>query len=192
MNREQYLVSRRPLPEDFDPCPDSPRVALIAVLALGPLAARGADDEVKLVKIKYDDLAAKLAATKGSKLTVMDLWATWCIPCMENFPHVVAMHKKYADKGLAVISLNLDDPDQPKKIAAAEKFLGEKGATFANYYLAESTEAAFEKLNINAIPAVLVFGPDGKEIKRFTLDDLDHPFTYEQVETFIKDKLGAK
>ncbi|HEY2159029.1 MAG TPA: TlpA disulfide reductase family protein, partial [Isosphaeraceae bacterium] len=97
-----------------------PRAALLAVLAFGPFAARAADDEVKLVKVPYNDFIAKIAANKGPKLTMVDLWATWCVPCKENFPHVVEMHKKYADKGLAVVSLCLDDPDQPNKIAAAE------------------------------------------------------------------------
>jgi thiol-disulfide isomerase/thioredoxin len=172
--------------------PRLPRLALVAALAFGPLAARGADDEVKLVKVPYDELMSRIAANKGPKLTVVDLWATWCVPCKENFPHVVEMHRKYGEKGLAVVSLCLDDPDQPKKIADAEAFLKEKKATFANYYLAETAETAFEKLNIGVIPAVFLYGPDGKEIKRFTLEDADHPFTYDQVESFVKEKLGVE
>ncbi len=128
------------------------RAALFAVLAFGPFAASAADEDVKLVKVPYAEFIAKIAANKGPKLTMVDLWATWCVPCKENFPHVVEMHKKYADKGLAVVSLCLDDPDQPKKIAAAEAFLKEKGATFPNYYLAEAAEAAFDKLNIGVDP----------------------------------------
>lgn len=170
--------------------------ALLALATCGAVAAYSAaapaEVEVSLVKVKYDDVLARIAANKGAKITVMDAWATWCVPCKENFPHLVEMHKKYAGKGLAVVSLSLDDPDQPKKIAEAEAFLKEKGATFPNYYLSESTEAAFEKLNITAIPAVFMFGPDGKEIRRFTLEDVDHPFTYEQVEAAIREKLGVK
>ena len=175
------------------------RLALPAMLALGTLAliaartaAGPADGDVSFVQVKYDDMLARIAANKGAKITIVDAWATWCGPCKENFPHVVEMHKKYADKGLAVVSLSLDDPDQPKKIAEAAAFLKEKGATFPNYYLSESTEAAFEKLNINGIPAVFLYGPDGKEVKRFTLEDPDKPFTYEQVEATIKEKLGVK
>lgn len=177
----------------------SRRRCLFTLLALGTAAgfvahapAAPADDEVTLVKVKYDDYLARIAANKGAKFTVVDAWATWCAPCKENFPHLVALHKKYAKLGLAVVSLSLDDPDQPKKLAEALAFLKEKGATFPNYYLAESTEAAFEKLNISAIPSVFLYGPDGKEIKRFTLDDPNNQFTYEQVEAAIKEKLGAK
>ena len=171
-----------------------PALLALAVVVGGTAysVAAPADDDVTFVKVSYEDLLARIAANKGAKLTIVDAWATWCTPCMENFPHVVEMHKKYAKHGLAVVSLSLDDPDQPKKVAQAKAFLKEKGATFANYYLSESSEAAFEKLNISAIPAVFLFGPDGKEVKRFSFEDPDKPFTYEQVEAAVKEKLGVK
>ena len=50
---------------------------------------------------------------------MVDAWATWCGPCKENFPHVVEMHQKYAGKGLAVVSLSLDDRDKPEKVDEA-------------------------------------------------------------------------
>ena len=48
-------------------------------------------------------------------------------------------------------------------MAEAEKFLKEKKAAFTNVLLDENFGDGFEKLNINAIPAVFVYGPDGKE-----------------------------
>ena len=177
------------------------RLALLGcfALGLGLVAAAhlaSADDkpagEVKLVPVKYDALMKKIAANKGAKLTIVDAWATWCGPCKENFPHVVEMHQKYAGKGLAVVSLSLDDADKPKKVAEATTFLQSKKATFSNYLLDETNEDAFEKLNITAIPAVFLFGPDGKEVKRFTLEDVNNLFTYDQVEAFVKDYLDKK
>lgn len=172
------------------------RLLLIAVASTAvvgtSLAAAPRGDEVTLVPVKYDALLARIAANKTAKLTIVDAWATWCVPCKENFPHVVEMHKKYAAKGLAVISLSLDDSDKPKKLAEATAFLKEKGATFSNYVLDESTDAAFDKLNITAIPAVFLYGPDGKEVKRFTMDDLSKPsFSYDDVEKAVKALLEA-
>ena len=148
--------------------------------------------EINLVPIKFNDYLDKIAADKKAKLTVVDAWATWCGPCKENFPHVVEMHKKYADKGLKVISLSLDDPEKPKKVAEAAAFLKTQGAVFTNLLLDETPDDAFEKLKINAIPAVFLFGPDGKEIKRFTLDDPKNQFTYDDVEKAIREHLGLK
>lgn len=176
-------------------------LALIGSLALGlgvasrPLPAHAAEEpagEVKLVPVKYDAFLARIAANKKAKLTVVDAWATWCGPCKENFPHLVDMHKKYADKGLAAVSLSLDESDNPKKVAEATAFLVEKKATFPNYILDETLDDAFEKLDLSAIPAVFLFGPDGKLIKRFTLEDVNNLFTYEQVEEAVKAYLDGK
>jgi thiol-disulfide isomerase/thioredoxin len=168
-------------------------IALGSLTVVGAsLAASAVEDEVTLTPVKYDAMLAKIAANKKAKLTIVDAWATWCVPCKENFPHVVEMHKKYADKGLVVISLSLDEADKPKKLAEATAFLKAKGATFSNLVLDESTDAAFDKLNITAIPAVFLYGPDGKEVKRFTMDDPSKPsFSYDDVEKAVQALLAA-
>ena len=129
---------------------------------------------------------------KKVKFTIVDAWSTTCGPCKENFPHVVEMHRKYASKGLAVISLSLDDPSDKAAVDEAEKFLKAKKAAFTNVLLDENFGDGFEKLNVNAIPAVFVFGPDGKEVKRFTMDDPNNQFTYEEVEKAVVALLDGK
>jgi len=148
--------------------------------------------EVKLERLNWKQFQERLAANKQIKYTVVDAWSTTCGPCKENFPHVVAMYRKFSKKGLAVISLSLDDPTDKAAVAEAEKFLKEKKAAFTNILLNENFGEGFEKLNINAIPAVFVFGPDGKEVKRFTMDDPNNQFTYDEVEKAITSLLGEK
>ena len=109
---------------------------------------------------------------------------------MENFPHLIEMHKKYGAKGLAVVSLSLDDATDEKAVAKAEEFLKEKKATFTNVLLNEDYGDGFDKLDINAIPAVFLYGPDGKEVKRFTMDDPNDQFTYEDVEREIAARMA--
>lgn len=176
-------------------------LALVAIAALGPVGLKAtlgddkaakATTEIKLVPVKWKGYLEQVASHKDAKLIVVDAWATWCGPCMKNFPHLVEMHHKYADKGMVAISLSLDTIDKPKSVAAATKFLQEKDATFTNLIMDEETNDAFDKLNIGSIPAVFVYTPDGKEIKRFTGDDVDKLFTYEQVEAFVKDYLEGK
>jgi len=153
-----------------------------------PARADGAKaDEVTLTPVKWDEFRTRLAANKAkAKYTLVDAWATTCGPCKENFPHLVEMHRKYARQGLAVASLTLDDPSDAKAIDEARKFLQEKKAVFANYLMNEEFGVGFEKLGINAIPAVFLYGPDGKEVKRFTMDDAENQFTYEEVEAYVK------
>lgn len=173
---------------------------LAACLALAAQAPRArlsaaplpAADEIKLTPIAYDDLLKTIASKNKGKYTVVDAWATWCSACKENFPHLVEMHAKYGDQGVATISLSLDDSTNKKALAEALKFLKEKKAEFPNYVLTENQDDAFEKLNVNGLPAVFVYGPDGKEIARFTYDDPNHQFEYPDVEKLIVEKLKKK
>jgi thiol-disulfide isomerase/thioredoxin len=148
--------------------------------------------DVKLDRLNWTQFQGRLAATKNIKFTIVDAWSTTCGPCKENFPHLVEMHRKYAKQGLAVISLSLDDPSDKAAVAEAEKFLKAKKAAFTNVLLDENFGDGFEKLKINAIPAVFVFGPDGKELKRFTMDDPNNQFTYEEVEKAVIALLDSK
>jgi thiol-disulfide isomerase/thioredoxin len=170
-------------------------IACLAVLSHGKAAfsdEREPANDVKLERLTWKQFQARLAANKQIKYTVVDAWSTTCGPCKENFPHVLEMHRKYGQKGLAVISLSLDDPTDKTAVAEAEKFLKEKKAVFTNVLLDENFGEGFEKLNINAIPAVFVYGPDGKEVKRFTMDDPKNQFTYEDVEKALIALLDGK
>ncbi len=151
----------------------------------------GAGGEVKLERLNWSQLQKRLA-NPHAKYTMVDAWSTTCGPCKENFPHVVAMNKRFAPKGLAIISLSLDDPTDKAAVAEAERFLKQKNATFTNVLLDENFGEGFDKLNINGIPAVFIFGPDGKEVKRFTMDDPNNQFTYDEVEKAVANLLDAK
>src|SRR4051794_6780667 len=83
--------------------------------AAAPAPAAPAEPEVKLEAVKWDEFLKRMA-NKDAKYTLVDAWASWCAPCKENFPHLVEMHKKYAGKGLAVVSLSFDDPALPKQV----------------------------------------------------------------------------
>jgi thiol-disulfide isomerase/thioredoxin len=167
-------------------------VAVLVVAKAGLAEDASATSAVKLERLSWKQLQDRLSANKEIKFTLVDAWSTTCGPCKENFPHLVEMYHKYAGKGLAVISLSLDDPTDKAAVAEAEKFLKEKNAQFTNVLLDETFGEGFEKLNINTIPAVFVFGPDGKEIKRFTMDDPNNQFTYAQVEKTIAGLLDGK
>jgi len=169
------------------------RAFVILVLFVAVAPASPPAEDVTLAPIKFEAFKARLAKNPGkAKYTIVDAWATNCAPCMENFPHLVQMHETYGPKGLAVISLSLDDPEDKKALAEARGFLKAKKATFANFYIDEEVGAGFEKLDINAIPAVFLFGPDGKELRRFTMDDPDNQFTYDDVENAVKALLSGK
>jgi hypothetical protein len=102
------------------------------------------------------------------------------------------MHHKYAKRGLAVVSLSFDDRDNAKDVAEAERFLKQQKAVFTNVLLDEEVGVAYEKFEVNACPAVFVYSPTGKEIKRFTMDNPDEQFTCDEVEETIIALLDGK
>jgi len=173
-------------------------VVLIAGGVVGAVARSGRSDDgdskgkVKLERLNWKQLQARLAENQKIKYTLVDAWATTCGPCKENFSHVLEMHKKFADKGLQVISLSFDDPEDEAAVKEAMKFLESKKSNIINILLDEGEGGGFEKFHVNTIPAVFVYGPDGKEVKRFTMDDPDNQFTYDEVEKAISGLLDAK
>jgi thiol-disulfide isomerase/thioredoxin len=166
------------------------QIAAIALLGftLGP--AQPADEPIRLEPLSYSAFQTRLAKNPPEvKLILVDAWATYCPPCMENFPHLVQMHHKYGSKGLKVISASFDDPEAPDDIAKAEKFLVEQKAVMTNVLIKEDSGIPYEKFDISAIPAVFLYTPDGKEYKRFTMDDPNNQFTYEDVEKAVAEYL---
>jgi thiol-disulfide isomerase/thioredoxin len=145
-------------------------VVVAAVAGVGaaddPAAKKKDPPKVELtVAEKADTLDAAIKAHKG-KVVFVDFWATWCKPCVEKFPHLVELHKKYADKGLVCISVSFDDLDDK---ARALDFLKEKGATFPNLLLTDYDGDGGKKLETRygfrgSIPYFMVFARNGEKV----------------------------
>ncbi len=61
---------------------------------------------------QLDGTPLRLSAYRG-KVVLLDFWATWCDPCREETPHFVELQQKYADRGLQVIGVSMDDSVEP-------------------------------------------------------------------------------
>ena len=104
-----------------------------------------------------------LAEFKGKPLLV-NLWATWCAPCVKELPTLDAL----ADRPGApqVLALSQDMGDQAK----VQAFLADKKIGLEAYQDAEMAMSA--ALGANILPTTVLYGSDGKEIWRYT-GDLD-------------------
>jgi thiol-disulfide isomerase/thioredoxin len=74
-------------------------------------------------------LAAAIAKEKG-RVVLVNFWATWCVPCREEFPDLVKLEKTYRARGLSVLGVSTD---LAKDMPAVEKFLASAKPEFANY-----------------------------------------------------------
>ena len=89
------------------------------------------------------------------KVVVVDFWASWCAPCRRSFPWWNTMHAKYADEGLVIIGVNLDnEPD------SALAFLEEYPAEFRIYY--DKDKELARSYGVQAMPSTYIIGRNGE------------------------------
>jgi thiol-disulfide isomerase/thioredoxin len=144
--------------------------------------------QVELKSVKLPQLLDAIKAQKG-KIVVMDVWATFCVPCKKEFPRLVKLHERYAANGLVCMSLSVDDIDDR---AAALEFLQSRHATFANYFIDEPAMVWQNHFALKGVPAVFVWDRTGKQIARFDGDDPDNQFTYDDVEKKVAELMSKQ
>ncbi len=123
------------------------------MLFAGPAVALKAGDTVPAVNFLTADGSESLASLKGS-VVYIDFWASWCVPCRISFPWMNAMQEKYADRGLRIISVNLD-----QEASLADQFLQNHPAGFTVSFDPQGLLA--EKFKVVGMPTALLIGRDG-------------------------------
>ncbi|HKA07498.1 MAG TPA: TlpA disulfide reductase family protein [Gemmataceae bacterium] len=140
-------------------------LALIVGLIPASLAAEPPAD-VRLDSVSYSELASELKGLKG-KVVLVDVWGTFCAPCKEKFPKVVALHEKYRRQGLTVISVSVDPPDDADAREAVRAFLAARRATFHNVLLTDKAEVWQDKWKVIGPPLLFLFDREGRLVARW-------------------------
>lgn len=91
------------------------------------------------------------------KLTLLDFWATWCVPCRQTSPILARLYQKYASKGLEVIAVSNENQ---KELNAFEK-------THASPYpmYRDASQALWRHYGITAVPTLLLLDSKGYILK---------------------------
>ena len=151
------------------------RILPVLLLALVPAVAMAAP-----VKLKVGDTAPQFARSdllgkpfdlkhQRSKVVLIDFWASWCAPCMEEIPHLSQLQKQYGGKGLQIVGIAMDDS------AAVTRATMQKNAFT---YPVVSGDAKFGNLygGVLGLPLQMLVGRDGRilaiwnEVTPATLD----------------------
>jgi thiol-disulfide isomerase/thioredoxin len=125
----------------------SASVAADTALVIRPIGPEGVRDAVR---------------ANRPKVTVLNVWATWCIPCREEFPDLLKLGHQYAPQGVTLMLVSADFDDQ---LPAARAFLRDHGVRFATYLKTGDDMAFIDSLNsrwTGALPATFVYDRAGQ------------------------------
>ena len=142
-----------------------PLGTLLSAAALLALAWPATSDPVKLVK--PEQYRARVVAAKKGRVVLVNFWATWCEPCREEMPALVAAAKEFPAKSLAVV---LVSTDSLKKTRDVEKFLASRKIPFVCWQAKSPDPQRFidavDSTWSGAVPYTLVYDRKGDLVAR--------------------------
>ena len=168
------------------------RTWVLAAVAAGLVVGCGGPPapEVTVTDATHATLDAAIKAHKGD-VVLVDFWATWCRPCVDSFPHLVRLHRRYAAHGLACVSVSLDDQYAGADVRA---FLRDQGAGFENFHWKtykqrEQRQAFAEHFRFGGgIPHQVLYDRAGK----LAWDSTSEPLTDRSLDELVRRKLDGR
>lgn len=113
--------------------------------------------------VDLDGKPFKLADYKD-KIVVLDLWASWCIPCRKEVPHLVELNKEYGSKGVEVVGLTTENPERDGK--AVRDFAKEFKINYRVGWSPRDLSLALMRGN-QSIPQTFVIAPGGRVVAHY-------------------------
>jgi thiol:disulfide interchange protein DsbD len=113
----------------------------------------------------------------SGKAVVLDFWATYCVPCIKEFPIFNRLSKELAAKGVLIVAVNMDTDDADTLVPGFLK------KHLIEYPVAKGTEDLNAKFQFESYPTTIVFDRNGKLVKKA------NGLKEEELETFVKSSL---
>jgi cytochrome c biogenesis protein CcmG/thiol:disulfide interchange protein DsbE len=108
--------------------------------------------------LQIDGKSMHLSDLRG-KIVVLDFWASWCPPCVEETPALIALQRDISQRGGMVLGVSLDDDR-----AAYEKFLKDQGVNFPTYL--DESKSIPTTYGTSLYPEAYIIGRDGRILRK--------------------------
>jgi thiol-disulfide isomerase/thioredoxin len=155
------LALRKPAPPEvhvLNLTPEEQAPPLGGMDALKPTEPPRAPPDISFLDEKGATLGLAAFAGRG---VVLNLWATWCVPCRAELPALAALNKRAAEAGFVVLPLSVDRGGAP----VVTKYLAAHGLTDLPVYLDPKGKAA-EALGARGLPTTIIIDRNGQERAR--------------------------
>ena len=120
-----------------------------------------------------------LADYRG-KVVLLDFWATWCAPCLDEIPHFVALQNEYREQGLQVIGISMDDGPKPVR-DFYQRFK-------MNYPVALGTEKLAQAYGgVLGLPVTFLIGRDGQVAAKY-IGEVQMPVVEQEIKSLLQAK----
>jgi thiol-disulfide isomerase/thioredoxin len=126
----------------------------------------GSQPETFLEPIRASQIDSVINQYRGEKAVLINLWATWCGPCVEEFPHIVKLQEKYEDQ-LKVIFISGDFTDP---YTAVPKFLKKHKVDWTTYLKTGNDQEfipAVDSTWSGALPFTKIYDKQGNVVARW-------------------------
>ncbi|MFV7790592.1 TlpA family protein disulfide reductase [Aliarcobacter lanthieri] len=116
----------------------------------------------KFISFKSTESGLDFDEFKGNKAVIIDVFATWCPPCIESIPKLREIKEKYQDD-LEIVSVLFQDE---KTVEEIKEFIKEYQINYP-ITMGEENDKLAQELNVRKIPEMFLFSKDGKFIHKF-------------------------
>lgn len=140
----------------------------------------------ELINIKCLDDIVNIKKENSGKVLLFNFWASWCKPCVEEFPELVKLNQNYKDNNFKLIFISFDfEEDIETKL---RPFLKNNNVDFPSYYLninnPDEIMNYFDKKWDGGIPATFIFDSSGK-LHKFILGGNNYEFFENEIKKLI-------
>ena len=105
-----------------------------------------------------------------NKAVLINFWATWCPPCVDEAPEMVKIYQRFHDQGVEFIGISLD-----KDRKSMTGFMAKLGMNWPQYYDGGGWDTKLSRrFGVYSIPTVWIIGPDGRIFATDARGELDN------------------
>lgn len=129
----------------------------VAMAACGESPDGGAvgDEAPELSAVTLDGDSVSLAGLRG-EVVLLNVWATWCVPCRKEVPELESIHETYADQGLRVVGVTVDHRGAEAEI---RQFMDRFGMTYDVWWDPDGT--VIDAFGAVGVPLTVLLDRDG-------------------------------